>query len=97
MEKTVACFMKGYRTLAAVFSFLIVGALSVVGTLDLTPLVALFVKDQAYVGVAMLGIGALFGWLRWITSTPLANSGRDYVVDWANSPDVPHKHGIDGE
>lgn len=67
----IACFAKGWRTLAAVAAFLVTGFLGVVGALDLTPLVALFVKDPQYLGVAMLGIGALFGWLRYITSSPI--------------------------
>lgn len=63
--------LRGWRTIAAVLGFLITGFLGVVGTLDLTPVVALFVKDPPLLGAAMVGIAALFGYLRYLTTTPL--------------------------
>lgn len=95
MKKTVACFAKGFRTLMAAGSLVVVGLLNIIGTLDLTPLVGLFIENEKYIGVAMLAIGALFGWLRYITSTPLAVTDKDTTVDWANDPNAPHKRGID--
>ncbi len=77
----VSCFAKGWRTLAAVAAFIITGFLGIVGTLDLTPIVALFVKDPAMVGVAMVGVGALFGWLRYITNTPLGAPDSNGSID----------------
>lgn len=73
----IACFAKGWRTLTAVAAFLVTGLLSVAGTLDLTPVVELFVKDPAMLGVAMVGIAALFGWLRYITNSPLGSKEPD--------------------
>lgn len=77
----LACFAKGWRTLTAVAAFLVAGLLSIVGTLDLTPLVQMFVKDPAMLGVAMLGIGALFGWLRYITNSPLGKADPYSSID----------------
>lgn len=71
MKNAVALFAKGWRTLSAVLAFLVTGLLSVAGALDLTPVVSLFVNDPALLGAAMVAIGALFGFLRYITSTPL--------------------------
>lgn len=93
-ENINACFMKGWRTLAAAGSLVAVGLLSVVGSLDLTPLVALFVKDQKYLGVAMLAVGGLFAGLRYLTTTGCGKSGKPDAVDYANS-DACTKHGID--
>lgn len=69
--ETVRCFAKGFRTLLAVLAFLVTGLLSVFGALDLTPIVSLFVKDPAMLGAAMVGVAALFGWLRYVTTTPM--------------------------
>lgn len=77
----VKCFAKGYRTLLAVLAFLVTGLLSVVGALDLTPVVSLFVKDPAMLGAAMVGVGALFGFLRYLTNSPMFS---------------PHPHDTDG-
>lgn len=67
----MGCFMTGWRTFSAVLAFLIAGLLSVVGALDLTPVVALFVRDPATLGAAMVLIGALFGLLRYFSTTPI--------------------------
>lgn len=93
-ENVNACFLKGWRTLAAAGSIAAVGLLSVVGSLDLTPLVALFVQDQKYLGVAMLAVGALFAGLRYLTSSAVCTNGKPQAVDYANS-DACTKHGID--
>jgi hypothetical protein len=64
-----ARFTQGFRTLAGAAAFLIVGLLGAAGSIDLTPLVALFVKNPAYLGAAMVCVGLLFGYLRLITKT----------------------------
>lgn len=73
----LACFAKGFRTLIAVLGFIICGILSVAGSIDLTPLIALFVKNQAYLGAAMVCVGLLFGWLRYLTTTALFKQSHD--------------------
>lgn len=73
----LACFAKGFRTLIAVLGFIICGILTVAGSIDLTPLIALFVKNQAYLGAAMVCVGLLFGWLRYLTTTPLFKQAHD--------------------
>lgn len=67
----VARFIKGFRTMISAGAFAVVGLLSVAGSLDLTPVVAMFVKDPAKLGAAMVGVGALFAFLRYISSTPV--------------------------
>ncbi len=67
-------FAKGFRTIIAALALVIAGLLSAVGTLDLSPVVALFVKNPAYLGAAMVGVGALFGWFRYLSDTPLFKS-----------------------
>lgn len=64
-------FLKGFRTLGTCLAFLLTGLLSVIGSLDLTPLVALFVENPAMLGAVMVCVGALFGYLRYLTNTPL--------------------------
>jgi hypothetical protein len=64
-------FAKGFRTIIAALALIIAGVLSAVGTLDLSPLVAMFVRNPATLGAAMVGIGLLFGWLRYLSTTPL--------------------------
>lgn len=64
-------FLKGWRTLSAVVMFLATGLLSVFGAVDLSPVVALFVQDPALLGAAMVGVGILFGFLRYLTSSPM--------------------------
>lgn len=77
MNSTLSCFAKGFRTLIAVLGFIICGVLSVAGSIDLTPLVTLFVKNQAYLGATMVCVGLLFGWLRYLTTTPLFRKAQD--------------------
>jgi hypothetical protein len=62
---------KGFRTLIPVATFIVTGLLSTFGALDLTPLVSMFVRDPMYLGAAMVGVGLLFGFLRYLTTTPL--------------------------
>lgn len=76
---------KGYRQILTAGAFLGAGLLSVAGTIDLTPLVSLFVKNPAYLGAAMCGVGLLLGWLRYITTTPM------FRQDHEDDP----KHGLD--
>lgn len=63
--------LKGFRTLIPVATFIITGLLSTFGALDLTPLIALFVRDPIYLGAAMVAIGLLFGFLRYLSTTPI--------------------------
>lgn len=65
------CFAKGFRTITAAVGIIIAGLLGAVGTIDLTPVVALFVKNPAYLGAAMAGVGVLLGLFRYLTTTPL--------------------------
>lgn len=88
-----ACFMKGWRTLSACGAFLVTGFLSVFGSLDLTPVVEMFIRDPAMLGVAMVGVGALFGALRYLTSTPLGDSQPDPYASYAGVERV--RQGID--
>lgn len=87
--EAVRCFAKGWRTLSAVLAFIITGLLSVVGTLDLTPVIALLVKDPALLGAAMVGVGALFGFLRYLTTTPLMSPTPAAAPDEAPPPERP--------
>lgn len=88
--KAVSCFMKGWRTLTAAGAFVVAGFFSVAGSIDLTPVVALIVKDPELIGAAMVGVGVLFGLLRYFTTTPLMSAdphrGADGQVDEA--PDL---------
>lgn len=89
--KAVSCFMKGWRTLTAAGAFVVAGLFSVVGSIDLTPVVALIVKDPELIGAAMVGVGILFGFLRYLSSTPImspthVDSGAGSEVDEA--PDL---------
>lgn len=65
------CFLKGWRTLGSALGLVVCGILGAAGTIDLTPLVALFVKDPAYLGAAMVLVGLFFGFLRSITSSSI--------------------------
>lgn len=71
MCSAVACFAKGWRTLTACAAFVVTGLLSVAGSIDMTPVVAFIVKDPELVGVAMVGVGVLFGFLRYLSTTPI--------------------------
>lgn len=83
---------KGYRTLMGVVAFIVTGLLSVAGMVDLTPLVALFVKDPAYLGAVMVVVGMVFGFARYMTTTPIMQPHRaSYGVDEA--PEL--KRGMD--
>jgi hypothetical protein len=73
----VTGFLKAFHTALSAGAFAIVGILSVAGQLDLTPVVALFVKDPAYLGAAMVGVAALFGILHSLSNS----SARDMQVD----------------
>lgn len=73
----VSCFAKGWRTISAVLAFIIAGFLGVLGTIDLTPVIALFVKDPELLGAAMVFVGLLFGFLRYVTTTPLFSAAPD--------------------
>lgn len=72
-----ASVAKGFRTVAAAGAFVVAGLLSVAGSIDLTPVVSLLVKNPAYLGAAMCGVGLLFGWLRYLTTTPFLKADHD--------------------
>lgn len=82
--KLNACFMKGWRTLTACAAFVVTGLLSIVGELDLTPVVSLAVKNPEYVGVAMVGVGALFAGLRYLTSTSITEKHSEPDAAYAS-------------
>lgn len=91
-----ACFLKGWRTLSACAAFAVTGLLSIVGELDLTPVVALAVKNPEYVGVAMVGVGALFAFLRYLTTTGITESTPDPDAAYASLAGVERiRPGID--
>lgn len=91
-----ACFLKGWRTLTACAAFVVTGLLSVVGELDLTPVVALAVKNPEYVGVAMVGVGALFGFLRYLSNTGIGVKHPEPDSDYARLAGVERmRPGID--
>ncbi len=60
---------QGFRTLATAGALVVIGGMSAVGSLDLTPLVSMFVKNPASLGATMVVIGLVFGYLRFITHT----------------------------
>lgn len=91
MGSAISCFAKGWRTLAAAGAFVLTGLFSVVGSIDMTPVVALIVKDPELIGAAMVGVGVLFGFLRYLSTTPImsathADHGAGSEVDEA--PDL---------
>lgn len=69
-------FTTRFRTFISAGAFALVGLVSVAGGIDLTPVVALFVKDPALLGAAMVGVGILFGYLHY-----LANAARERDKD----------------
>ena len=60
---------KGLRTFIGAGALGVVGALGVLGQFDLTPLVQLFVHNDAALPLAMLAIGVTFGVIRYYTDT----------------------------
>lgn len=85
----VACFMKGWRTLTAAGAFVVAGLLSVLGSIDLTPVVALIVKDPALIGAAMVGVGVLFGFLRYLSTTPIMSADPHRGADGSQVDEAP--------
>lgn len=83
-------FAQGFRTLASAGALAVVGLLGAAGSIDLTPVVALFVKNPAYLGAAMCGVGLLFGYLRIITKTEAFRKldGEDPLPDTKRGLDV---------
>lgn len=79
--KAVACFAKGFRTIFACLAFIMTGLLSVFGALDLQPVIALFVKDPEILAAAMVAVGALFGFLRYVSTTPMFSPHPVDAVD----------------
>lgn len=76
-------FMKGWRTLATAGTFVLGGLVAAAGQIDMTPVVAFIVKDPEMIGVAMVGVGLLFGMLRYLTSTPITSTVPLSQVDEA--------------
>lgn len=68
---SLGCALSGFRTIVVALALALTGMLGVLGQLDLTPIVALFVKDPAYLGAAMVVVAAVFGFLRFLSSTPM--------------------------
>lgn len=74
--------VRGLRTYLSAGAIGLVGGLAVLGQFDLTPLVQLFVKDDAALPLAMLFIGIFFGVLRYYTDT----SAGGYLSTAQNAP-----------
>lgn len=54
----------------------ITSILSVFGAIDITPILALFIKNPALVPAIVAGIGILYGLLRMVTTTRPGEAGR---------------------
>lgn len=63
--------VQGLRTIVVSGVLVAVGAAQTYGAVDITPLVRVFVKDENQLGVVMVVIALVFGYLRWITQTPV--------------------------
>jgi hypothetical protein len=61
--------VKGLRTYIGAGAFGVIGGLSLLGQFDLTPVVQLFVHNEAALPLAMLGVAIFFGILRSISDT----------------------------
>jgi len=61
--------VKGFRTYLSAGAFAVAGIATVAGQFDLTPVVALIVKNPDSLPLALLAIGILFGVLRFYTDT----------------------------
>jgi hypothetical protein len=61
--------IKGFRTFIGAGALGLVGMLSILGELDLTPLVKLFVRNDDALPLALLGISIFFGVMRYLTDT----------------------------
>ena len=57
--------MKGWKTLAVSAAIALLGAAQTFDWATIIP------QDKFWSGLAMTGIGALFAWLRTVTSTPV--------------------------
>ena len=65
---------KGFRTFIGAGALSAIGFLGLVGGFDLTPVVQLFVKNDAALPLAMLGVGIFFGYMRYISDTAVFQS-----------------------
>lgn len=83
MLNAVRNFLKGFRTLISAGAFAVIGLLSVAGSLDLTPVIALFVRDPAMLGAVMVGVGLLFALLRVVSNSAVGSKVPTPVVDEA--------------
>ena len=61
----------GLRTFVGAGAVALVGIAQLAGSVDITPLVHLFVKDQDQVGLVIVVLAVFFGFLRYITTTPV--------------------------
>jgi hypothetical protein len=66
--------LKGFRTFIGAGAISLVGALGLLGSFDLTPLVQVFVKSPDALPLAMLGVGIFFGYMRYISDTAVFQS-----------------------
>ncbi len=83
--------VSGLRTLLIAGSFLVIGVLDVLGTVDLSTLIGHWVPDKDQVGFYVALAGLVMGLLRMITKTPVGV--RD--VDAIQSDAGYMKHNID--
>lgn len=74
MFDTVRAKLKGFKTLIASQALTTAGVLAALGAYDLTPLVQLFVKNETYLAIAMIGLGLFFGLMRVVSNTPVGSS-----------------------
>jgi hypothetical protein len=63
--------LKGWRTTVGATAIGLVGALQLIGTVDISPLLRVFLKDDQIIGAIMvvMAIGGVF--MRYVTTTPI--------------------------
>ena len=66
--------VKGWRTVIGASAIGLVGAAQLIGTVDISPLLRVFLKDDQIVGAVMVVIALFVGYLRYVTTTPIGQS-----------------------
>jgi hypothetical protein len=62
---------QGFRTLIGAGALMAVGIADTLGTIDISPLVGLFVSDQRKLGAIIVALTLFFGMLRFMTKTSM--------------------------
>jgi len=84
---------KGLRTVAIGAGVAALGVADAVGSVDLSPILGLFVSDSAKLGVTICIVTVIFGVLRYYTTTAVTHDDPSWgVQQFAPSP---HTRGID--